>query len=96
MKLQEIADTLKLSKGFQYYTQTIGYKKVGFRRGAMFKPEQQQQIDDLERCLDIFKQYKPEFLNWCIITMNETWIHHFTPESSQKSAKWEADKSCWK
>ena len=37
--------------------------------------------------MDMFKQNKPDFLHW-YMTIDETWIHHFTPESSQQSAEW--------
>ena len=35
----------------------------------------------------MFKRNKPEFLRWYII-LDETWIHHFTSESTRQSAEW--------
>lgn len=32
-----------------------------------------------EQCLDIYKRNPSKFLQ-CFITVDETWIHHYTPE----------------
>ncbi|KAM8719395.1 hypothetical protein ACLKA7_012018 [Drosophila subpalustris] len=37
----------------------------------------------------MFTRNKSEFLRR-YITMDETWIHHFTPESNRQSAEWHA------
>ena len=47
----------------------------------------QQRIHDSERSLKLFTRNKKDFLRR-YITMNETWIHHFTPESKRASAEW--------
>ena len=48
-----------------------------------------QRVDDSEQCLAMFKRNKPEFLRR-YVTMDETWIHHFTPESKRSSSEWTA------
>ena len=49
--------------------------------------QKQQRIHDSERCLKLFTCNKKDFLRR-YITMNETWIQHFTPESKRASAEW--------
>jgi histone-lysine N-methyltransferase SETMAR len=40
-----------------------------------------------EQCLERFNKNKTDFV--CrFITMDETWIHHYTPESKQQSKQW--------
>jgi len=40
-----------------------------------------------EQCLEHFNKNKTDFV--CqFITMDETWIHHYTPESKQQSKQW--------
>ena len=51
--------------------------------------QKQQRVDDSERCLQRFQHNKKEFLHK-YVTMDETWIHHFTPESNRQSAEWTA------
>ena len=49
--------------------------------------QEQQRIHDSERCLKLFTRNKKDFLRQ-YITMNETWIYHFTPEAKRASAEW--------
>ena len=49
--------------------------------------QKQQRIHESERCLKPFTRNKKDFLPR-YITMNETWIYHFTPESKRASAEW--------
>jgi len=40
-----------------------------------------------EQCLEHFNENKTDFV--CrFLTMGETWIHHYTPESKQQSKEW--------
>ena len=48
--------------------------------------KKQQRIHDSERCLKLFTRNKKDFLRR-YITMDETWIYHFTPESKRASAE---------
>ena len=58
--------------------------------------QKQQRIDNSEHYLQQFKCNKKEFLHK-YVTMEETWIHHFTPESNWQSAEWTAaGESCLK
>ena len=40
-----------------------------------------------EQCLERFNKNKADFVRR-FITMDETWIHHYTPESKQHSKQW--------
>ena len=51
--------------------------------------QKQQRFDDSESCLSLFTRNKQDFLRR-YVTMDETWIHHFTPESKRQSAEWRA------
>ena len=53
-------------------------------------PDQKQQCaEDSERCLEQFKRDKKDFLRR-YVTMDETWIHHYTPETKRSSGEWTA------
>ena len=51
--------------------------------------QKQQRIDDSELCLKMLDRNKTEFMRR-YVTMDETWLHHFTPESNRQSAEWTA------
>jgi hypothetical protein len=40
-----------------------------------------------KQCLERFNKNKTDFVRR-FITMDETWIHHYTPESKQQSKRW--------
>jgi hypothetical protein len=40
-----------------------------------------------EQCFERFNKNKTD-LDRRFITMDETWIHHYTPESKQQSKQW--------
>ena len=40
-----------------------------------------------EQCLECFNKNKTDFVRR-FITMDETWIYHYTPESKQQSKQW--------
>ena len=40
-----------------------------------------------EHCLDRFKANTVDFVRR-FVTMDETWVHHFTPDSKQQSKHW--------
>ena len=51
--------------------------------------QKQQRVDDSKCCLQLFQCNKKEFL-CTYVTMDETWIHDFTPESNRQSDEWTA------
>ena len=94
LKLSEMAEELKISEGTVF---TILHEHLSMRKlCSKWEPclltvdQKQQHVDDSERCLQLLqKRYKKEFLRK-YVTMDETWIHHFTPESNRQSAEWTA------
>ncbi|KAJ0178113.1 hypothetical protein K1T71_005936 [Dendrolimus kikuchii] len=93
LKLPEIADTFKISYGSVY---AILHQHL-FMRKLLSKwvprlltvGQKRQRVVDSERCLELFRRNKPVFLRR-YVTMDETWIHHYTPESMRSSAEWTA------
>ena len=93
LELREIADTLKISEGSVF---TILHKSLGIHKlfskwvPRLLTPDQKQQrFEDSERCLELFKRGKKDFLRR-YVTMDETRIHYYTPETKRSSAKWTA------
>jgi [histone H3]-lysine36 N-dimethyltransferase SETMAR len=93
VKLIEIAETLKISKERvgHIVNEYLGMRKLCSKwvPRELTIDQKQQRIDDSEQCLELFNCNKPEFLRR-YVTMDETWLHHFTPESNRQSAEWTA------
>ena len=93
LKLREIADTLKILEGSVF---TILHESLGIRKlfskwvPLLLTPDQKQQrVEDSERCLELFKRGKKDFQHR-YVTIDKTWIHHYTPETKRSSAEWTA------
>jgi hypothetical protein len=90
VKLIEIAETLKISKESAGH---ILHEHLDMRKlCAKWLPrvltidQNQQRVDDSEQFLTIFNRNKDEFFRR-YITMDETWLLHFTAESNRQSAE---------
>jgi histone-lysine N-methyltransferase SETMAR len=88
MKVHEIAKTIGISK------ECIGYilhKDLDMKKFcARWVPclltadQKRTRMKISEQCLERFNKNKADFV--CrFTTMDETWIHHYTPESKQQS-----------
>ena len=93
LKLRKIVDTLKITEGRMFI---ILYGSLEMRKlfskwvPRLLTPDQKQQrVEDSERCLELFKRGKKDFLRR-YVTMDETWIHNYTPESKRSSVEWTA------
>jgi len=91
VKVKEIADILKISAGSVH---TIIHEHLGMKKlfskwvpRLLTVEQKQQRIDDSERCLELFNRNKMDFLRR-YVTMDETWIHHYTPELKRQSSEW--------
>ena len=91
--MREIADTLKILYGSLY---DILHEHLSMRKllskcvpRLLTVDQKRQRLVDSERCLELFRRNKPNFLRR-YVTMDETWIHHYTPEPKRSSAKWTA------
>ncbi|KAM8707744.1 hypothetical protein ACLKA7_014820 [Drosophila subpalustris] len=49
--------------------------------------QREKRVADSKSCLDMFNRNPSEFLRR-YTTMDETWIHHYVPESNRSSAEW--------
>ena len=93
MKLRELADTVKISKdrvSFILHEHLTKRKLCSKWVPRLLTVDQKRdRVDDSEQCFAMFKRNKPELLRRHV-TMDETWIHHFTPESKRSSSEWTA------
>jgi len=91
MKVREIAETIGISKEHVRYIlrEEMDMKKLCPRRVPCLLTADQKctRMKISEQCLVHFNKNKTDFV--CqFITMDETWIHHYTPESKQQSKPW--------
>lgn len=93
LKVHELADIVKISDGSVF---TILHDYLGMQKlCAKWVPreltvdQKQLRIDASEECLALLNRSKLEFYRR-YVTMDETWLHHFTPESNRQSAEWTA------
>ena len=91
LELHEIAEELKISEGsvFTILHEHLSMKKLCSKWVLRLLTVDQQHINDSERCLQLFQRNKKKFLHK-YVTVDETWIHHFTLESNRQSAEWTA------
>lgn len=91
VKVREIADILKISTERVRYIlhEYLDMKKLSARWVPRFLTidQKQQRVDDSERILALFQKNSKDFLRR-FVTMDETWIHYYTPESKRSSAEW--------
>ena len=88
LKLRQNAVTLKISKGSSVFTilhEHLNMRKPCSKWVPRLLPvdQKQQRVDDSKRCLELFQ--RNIFMRH--VTMVETWIHHYTPESNRRSAE---------
>lgn len=93
LKLREIANMINISEGsvFTILHEHLGMKKLFSKwvpRLLSFD-QKQQRVDDSQSCLDLLRRNKQDFFRR-YVTQDETWIHHFTPESTRQAAQWVA------
>lgn len=93
LKLAEIADTLGISTERTYHilTEILGMRKLSARWVPRLLTVEQKLTRKTvsSECLDLFNRNSVDFLRR-FVTMDETWIHHYTPETKQQSKQWTA------
>ena len=94
LKLHETVDSLKISEGsvFIILHESLEMRKL-FSKWVprlLTSGQRQQRVEDSERCLKLFKRVKKNFLHQ-YVTMDEAWIHPYTPETKISSAEWAAE-----
>lgn len=91
LKVRELADMVGISKSavHRILTENLDMRKLCARWvPRLLTMEQKQRREDVSiECLAMFHSNKAEFLRR-FITMDETWVHHFTPETKEQSKQW--------
>jgi histone-lysine N-methyltransferase SETMAR len=91
MKVHEIAETIGISKECVGYIlhEELDMKKFCARWVPRLLTVDQKCtcMKISEQCLERFNKNKTDFVRQ-FITMDETWIHHYMPESKQQSKQW--------
>jgi hypothetical protein len=91
MKVREIAETMDISKERVGYIlhEELDTKKLYARWMPRLLTEDQKRtrMKISEQCLERFNKNKTDFLRR-FITMDETWIRHYTAESKRQSKQW--------
>jgi len=91
MKVREIAETIDISKERVGYIlhEELDMKKLCARWVPRFlTPDQKRtRMKISEQCLECCNKNKTDFVRRSI-AMDESWIHHYTPESKQQSKQW--------
>jgi histone-lysine N-methyltransferase SETMAR len=91
MKVHEIAETIGISKERVRYIlhEELDIKKLCARwvPRLLTVDQKRTRMKISEQCLQRFNKTKTDFVRR-FITMDETWIHHYTPESKQQSKQW--------
>lgn len=91
IKLREIVDAVNVSiERVQYILEEkLGMKKVSARWVPRLLTEEQKRnrLTTSEQCLAVFKRNPKEFLRR-FVTVDETWVHHYTPEMKEQSKQW--------
>lgn len=87
----EIASEVGISYGSTYsiLTEELGYRKVCARWVPRLLTADQKlhRLQVCGRLLARFQEQGDQFLTH-IITCDETWVHHYTPESKRASMEW--------
>lgn len=91
LKLSEVAEAVGLSKERvgNILHEHLGMKKLNARwvPRVLSMEQKENRLIASERGLEMYKRNPTEFVSR-LVTMDETWIHHYTPESSKQSAQW--------
>lgn len=90
LKLREIAIMVGISseRVFNILHEHLNMKKLCARwvPRLLTADQRQRRVDDSSKCLELYKQNPVEFSRR-YITVDETWIHHYTPKF-KKMARW--------
>ncbi|KAL7743599.1 hypothetical protein ACLKA6_013404 [Drosophila palustris] len=85
VKVREIAETVGISTGsaVSILHDHLHTKKFNVKWVPHFLDIEQREkrVADSKSCLDMFNRNPPS-------TMDDTWIHHYMPESNRLSAEW--------
>jgi histone-lysine N-methyltransferase SETMAR len=91
MKVHKIDETIGISKEHVGYIlhEELDIKKLCAKwvPHLLTADQKHTRMKITEQCLERFNKNKTDFM--CqFITMDETWIHHYTSKSKQQSKQW--------
>jgi len=91
LKIREITETVGMLKGRVGYIlhEILGMRKLSARWvPRLLTPDNKRNRETTsEQCLTLFKRNPKEFLR-CFVTVDETWIHSYTPKTKEQSKQW--------
>ena len=91
VKVREIAEMTGVSveRVHNILHQELGMRKLSARWVPRLLTLEQKRVRETksEECLKMFKGNPREFLRR-YVTVDETWIHHYTPETKEQSKQW--------
>jgi len=91
MNVSEITETIGISKKRVGYIlhEELNMKKLCARwvPRLLTADQKRTRMKISEQCLERFNKNKTDFVRR-FITMDRTWINHYTPESKQQSKQW--------
>jgi len=91
LKVREIAETVGISKDRVGHIlhEILGMRKLSARWvPRLLTPDNKRNRETTsEQCLTLFKRNPKEFLRR-FVTVDETWIHWYTPETKEQSKQW--------
>ncbi|XP_018057545.1 PREDICTED: LOW QUALITY PROTEIN: uncharacterized protein LOC108693227 [Atta colombica] len=87
-EIREIANIVKISTERKMSYETLGMKKLSAKwmPRLLIVEQKRNRMTTSKHCLDMFKRNPKEFLRF--VTVDETWIHHYTPEAKEQSKQW--------
>ena len=90
-KVREIAKKVSISNEcvFNILHEHLGMKKLSARwvPRLLTVDQKRNRVTISKKCLDKFKRNSNEFLRR-YVTVDETWIHYYTPEMKEQSKQW--------
>ncbi|KAL0831014.1 hypothetical protein ABMA28_001900 [Loxostege sticticalis] len=94
--IKYLAETLKISFGSiqSILTNSLGFKKVSARWVPRMLTEEnkKRRLEISKRNLEMLTSDPDEFCHR-VVTMDETWVHHFDPETKRQSMSWKRPSS---
>ena len=91
LKVREIAETVGISKDRVGHIlhEILGMRKLSARWvPRLLTPDNKRNRETTsQQCLTLFKRNPKEFLRR-YVTVDETWIHWYTPETKERSKQW--------
>ncbi|XP_043259031.1 uncharacterized protein LOC122401139 [Colletes gigas] len=97
LKVREIAETVGISKDCVGHIlhEILGMRKLSARWvPRLLTPDNKRNRETTsEQCLMLFRRNPKEFLRR-FVTVDETWIHWYTPETKEQSKQWTSPGEC--